>query len=76
MTPAELARRIAAMDWSACSLQHQLAVTCAVSTLEGLERRESNVLPFPRSNPYQHGCDPSLQLEEDGAHEPVIDIEN
>jgi hypothetical protein len=37
MIPADLAQRIAALDWSACSLQHQLAVTAAVETLKGFE---------------------------------------
>ena len=35
MTPTELANRLAAMDWSACSLQHQLAVRAAVLFLGG-----------------------------------------
>lgn len=33
MTPAALADRIAALDWSCVSLQHQLAVTAAMETL-------------------------------------------
>ncbi len=33
MSPADLAQRIAALDWSGVSLQHQLAVTAAVETL-------------------------------------------
>lgn len=33
MNPADLAQRIAALDWSGTSLQHQLAVTAAVETL-------------------------------------------
>lgn len=33
MTPNELAARLAQMDWSGCSLQHQLAVAAAVTTL-------------------------------------------
>jgi hypothetical protein len=33
MTPSALADRIAALDWSGVSLQHQLAVTAAVETL-------------------------------------------
>lgn len=36
MTPRALAQRLAALDWSGTSLQHQLAVACAVATLEGL----------------------------------------
>lgn len=37
MTPSALADRIAALDWSACSLQHQLAVTAACETLRVVE---------------------------------------
>lgn len=37
MSPADLAQRIAALDWSATSLQHQLAITAAVETLKGIE---------------------------------------
>ncbi len=37
MSPAELAQRIAALDWSATSLQHQLAVSAAVETLKGFD---------------------------------------
>lgn len=33
MTPLDLAQRIAALDWSATSLQHQLAVSAAILTL-------------------------------------------
>jgi hypothetical protein len=33
MQPSELAQRLAALDWSNTSLQHQLAVACAVETL-------------------------------------------
>lgn len=36
MSPADLALRIAALDWSETSLQHQLAVTAAVETLKSL----------------------------------------
>ena len=46
MTPAQLAQRIAALDWSALPLQHQLAVTAAVLTLENHAMPDSNVLPF------------------------------
>jgi hypothetical protein len=35
--PSELAQRIAAMDWSGCDLQHQLAVVAACETLNGLD---------------------------------------
>jgi ribosomal protein S27AE len=38
MTPSRLADRIAALDWSGTSLQHQLAVTAAVETLRKQER--------------------------------------
>lgn len=37
MSPAELAHRIAALDWSATSLQHQLAMSCAVEALRGAD---------------------------------------
>jgi hypothetical protein len=37
MTPRELASRIAALDWSGTSLQHQLAVTAAVETIRAIE---------------------------------------
>lgn len=33
MSPADLAQRIAALDWSGTSLQHQLAVSAAILTL-------------------------------------------
>jgi hypothetical protein len=33
MSPADLAQRIAALDWSATSLQHQLAISAAILTL-------------------------------------------
>lgn len=45
MSPADIAQRIAALDWSATSLQHQLAVTAAVETLKGFE--PSNVVALP-----------------------------
>lgn len=35
MTDDELADRIAALDWSGTSLQHQLAMAAAVETLRG-----------------------------------------
>ena len=35
MTPSELADRIAALDWSDNSLQHQLAMSAAVAALRG-----------------------------------------
>jgi hypothetical protein len=35
MNAHDLAERITALDWSACSLQHQLAVSAAVETLRG-----------------------------------------
>jgi hypothetical protein len=37
MNPADLANRIAALDWSATSLEHQLAVGAAVASLKGFE---------------------------------------
>lgn len=36
MIPAELGERLAAMDWSDKSLQHQLAIAAAVETLKGV----------------------------------------
>lgn len=53
MSPADLAQRLAALDWSATSLQHQLAVSAACATLKGFEPmttmlRDSELL---RSNP-------------------------
>lgn len=33
MSPVELAKRLSDLDWSATSLQHQLAVTAAILTL-------------------------------------------
>jgi hypothetical protein len=36
LSPAELAQRIAALDWSGLPLQHQLAVSAAVETLKGI----------------------------------------
>ena len=47
MSPAELARRIAALDWSATSLQHQLAVSAACATLKGFEPMQTNVVQLP-----------------------------
>jgi len=58
MNPSELATALKRLDWSATSLQHQLAVSCAVETLKGtapmtptqaeLDRAfPSNVTPFP-----------------------------
>jgi hypothetical protein len=47
MNPAELAKRVAALDWSATSLQHQLAVCAAVETLKGLEVMQTNVVTLP-----------------------------
>lgn len=44
MTPTALADRIEALDWSATSLQHQLAMSAAVATLRGEE-------PAPLENP-------------------------
>lgn len=50
MIPAELAKRIAALDWSGASLQHQLAVVAACETLTNLESHmhapPSNVVPL------------------------------
>lgn len=37
MSPADLAQRIAALDWSTTSLQHQLAVSAALEALKGFE---------------------------------------
>lgn len=52
MTPTELADRLAAMDWSGTSLQHQLAVTCAVATLRKLEppKPTAQILTLPTSH--------------------------
>jgi hypothetical protein len=47
MTPTELAVRLSAMDWSSTSLQHQLAISAAVTTLSGKD--------MPVSYPYQPG---------------------
>lgn len=49
MSPAELAKRIAALDWSGASLQHQLAVVAACETLTQLDAPPappSNVVPL------------------------------
>lgn len=61
MTPTalsneELADRIAALDWSGTSLQHQLAMAAAVETLRGGRREESGPNPVgacqePLTNP-------------------------
>ena len=45
MSPADLAQRIAALDWTATSLQHQLAVSAAVLTLKEIPM--SNVVALP-----------------------------
>ncbi len=37
MTPADVAQRIAALDWSGVPVEHQLAVSAALETLKGLE---------------------------------------
>lgn len=42
MTPAALADRIAALDWSGVSLQHRLAVTAACETLR---KQEASATP-------------------------------
>lgn len=47
MTPAQIAIHLQALDWSATSLQHQLAVAAAISTLGGPPPRKSNIIPFP-----------------------------
>lgn len=47
MNNAELAARLAALDWSATSLQHQIAISAAVATLSGK--------PLPVPYPYQPG---------------------
>jgi hypothetical protein len=44
VTPPELAQRLAALDWSACSLQHQLAVSVAILVLEA---SQAAALPDP-----------------------------
>jgi hypothetical protein len=36
MTPAEIAERLAALNWSSTSTTHQLAVSAAVEALKGL----------------------------------------
>ena len=59
MTPLELANRLSALDWSACPLAHQLAVSAAVASLSG-KPAPSNVVAFPRLP---------------GAHEPVNSLE-
>lgn len=51
---AALADRIAALDWSATSLQHQLAVGCAVETLRNAEAAPSSNSVIPCPNP--DGC--------------------
>lgn len=55
MTPTALAERLVALDWSATSLQHQLAIAAAVETLQGLAIPEpvvSNVVVlFERHEP-------------------------
>lgn len=38
MTPTELATRLATLDWSGCSLQHQLAINAAVVVLDPSRR--------------------------------------
>lgn len=43
MTPADIAQRLTALDWSNTSLQHQLAVGAAIETL----RAPSNVVTLP-----------------------------
>lgn len=47
MTPADLAARLSALDWTQCSLQHQLAIAAAVETLGG----KATVVNYP----YQPG---------------------
>jgi hypothetical protein len=46
MSPAEIVERIAALDWSATSLQHQLAVGAAVETLKGMESVMTESVPI------------------------------
>lgn len=46
MSPADLAQRIAALDWSATSLQHQLAISAAVETLSG-KALPTNIVTLP-----------------------------
>jgi hypothetical protein len=43
MTPADIAEQLRALDWSATSAQHQLAVSAAAETLAP----PSNVIPLP-----------------------------
>ncbi len=45
MTNAELAARLQALDWSATSLQHQLAISAAVLALGDVSRRATFVMP-------------------------------
>lgn len=54
MTPTTLADRIAALDWSGCSLQHQLAVSAAVLALKGCPKRETEA----RNECARRGIDP------------------
>jgi hypothetical protein len=58
LTNAALADRIAALDWSATSLQHQLAVTAAVETL-----RKQGAPSAERffSRPSTEGAQPQLK---------------
>lgn len=46
MSPAELAQRLAALDWTATTLQHQLAVGAAVETLKSITH---GVDPMPHA---------------------------
>lgn len=46
MSPAELAQRLAALDWSGLPLQHQIAVSAALETLKGMTM-PSNVVTLP-----------------------------
>lgn len=48
MTPADLAQRIAALDWSMLPIKQLLAVTAACETLTTMEAPPvSNVIAFP-----------------------------
>lgn len=42
MTPIALADRIRAMDWSATSLQHQMAIAAACETLKAIPERKDD----------------------------------
>lgn len=73
MTPSRLADRIAALDWSGVSLQHQLAVVAACETLKRatvaeVERAAADIAPMlhhhvvPRLTPSVENVLPSPPL--------------